>query len=806
MMKKILTLMLMAAVFAAAAANDNLINNGIFNAEQSDFPDQWTPVAKAGVEYSYDRTGGPGGKPAITMKGRGTMLVRQNRLFLIAGEKYRLSGYFKTKNLKFSRAGVAIINRGWKDEQGIAVLPENSDWQYHEIVLDAIDSDDGIYGVIIQIRNGSGELQAADLKLEALTEAGRKGRAILLEKLGVRKLVPLGILQRIPTEQPNLAFEWAGVLGKDYAQVECVFNVPGKAEMRLPLDDGRVRVDLSGLAAGEHVLLASIHEKGGQEIYREEYKIKLVESFKPGEGFRQLNNLVAELLNRKVSGKQELEFVHPRDGWVFVKVAGAPVKVAERTVADEGFMYLPAGRHALSATGAGTVTIRSVPEMLNYPPCRNSYVNVNGNGVFDWEFMKKYVLQALTTHNGGSLPGDALTESHERGLRWLPNFSKKDMKTLPERLAASPGLTGKQYDGVALDEFFFYSPKELYELSEVLRNYLDSKRLIYTWIVGKPSLKGLDTDFISTALNVSQGHGRLLYEAYAHPQPDEVSAAAYLEGFLNDAVRKYNEFFPGAVRGMGMIFGNFTQLPVISLDYLPEVDYKYYLDMQLNVIANSPDFKGLECTGFWGSYYADEEMYRWSFRLLRHYAVEGKKEMLSPEYGFKYNPGSLRNGDFTEGLKYWTYTGQVSTDAKAGYGKVSQGRWQGGNDTFCTMTRGETPNTVSQTAQGLTPGKLYSLHFAVAGYDDVMQMKSNPRRLPIEVELDQADIIPEKCYVYIDNRAKDQKKGDYARINLHRIVFRAKSESCRIEFHDRAASAGEKQVVNYIALRPYFAE
>lgn len=804
-MKKILTLILMAAALVTVSATENLINNGIFNAEQSDFPDQWNATARGEVACSYDRTGGPGGKPVITLKGKGSAQVRQKRLFLIAGEKYRLSGYFKTKNLKATRAGISIINKGWKDEQGISTLPENSDWQRHEIVFDAIDSDDGGYGMVIQVRNGNGELQVADVKLEALTEAGRKGRAILLEKLGVRKLVPMGILQRIPAEQPYLEFEWAGALGKDFAQVECVFNVPGKAEMRLPLNDGRVRIDLSELALGEHVLTVGIKEKSGKEIYREQYKIKLVESFKPGKEFRQLNNLVAELLNRKVSEKQDLRFVHSRDGWVFVKVSGAAVKVGKRTVTDEGFMYLPAGNHTVSATGAGTIIVRSVSEMLNYPPCKDSYVNVNGNGVYDWEFMKKHVLQALTTHNGGKLPEDAAIESRERGLRRLPNFSKKDMKTLPERLASSPGLNGKEYDGTAVDEFFFHGPKELHELGEVLRNYFDSDRLIYTWIVGKPSLKGLDSDFISTALNVSRGHGRLLYEAYGHPQRDEAAAATYLEGFMNDTARKLNEFFPEAVRGMGMIFGNFVQMPIISLDYLPEVDYKYFLDMQLNIIANSPDFKGLECTGFWGSYYADEEMYRWSFRLLRHYAVEGKKEMLSSEYGFKYNPGFLRNCDFTEGLKYWDCAGQIDMDSKTGYG-ASQGRWQGGNDTFCVMTRGDNPNAISQAAQGLTPGKLYSLHFAVADYADIMRMKGNPRRLPVEVELSNVEIIPEKSYMYIDDRPKNAKKGDYARINLHSIVFRAKSEQCRIEFNDRAANPGEKSAVNYIALRPYFAE
>jgi hypothetical protein len=76
--------------------------------------------------------------------------------------------------------------------------------------------------------------------------------------------------------------------------------------------------------------------------------------------------------------------------------------------------------------------------------------------------------------------------------------------------------------------------------------------------------------------------------------------------------------------------------------------------MQVNLIANSPDFKDLAMTGYWGTYYGDEELARWSFKLMRHYAVEGNRDLLSTRYGFKYNPGFLANGDFASGLEGWT--------------------------------------------------------------------------------------------------------------------------------------------------------
>ena len=177
---------------------------------------------------------------------------------------------------------------------------------------------------------------------------------------------------------------------------------------------------------------------------------------------------------------------------------------------------------------------------------------------------------------------------------------------------------------------------------------------------------------------------------------------------IGETMRRFNAFFPNAAAGTGIIFGNFNQIPIISLEHDPAVDFKYFLDMQVNLIANSPDFAGLATTGYWGTYYGDEELVRWSFLLMRHYAVEGHKDMLSARYGFKYNPGFLANGDFADGLKGWTASpaadGSIRTDTIAGYGKNSQGRWGGGNagDTVCVLTRqAGQPNRISQTAQGL---------------------------------------------------------------------------------------------------------
>ncbi len=317
---------------------------------------------------------------------------------------------------------------------------------------------------------------------------------------------------------------------------------------------------------------------------------------------------------------------------------------------------------------------------------------------------------------------------------------------------------------------------------------------------------------MSTCLNASRGRGRLLFEAYCHPQENEEAAAAYLDSMIGETMRRFNAFFPNAAAGTGIIFGNLNQIPIISLEHDPAVDFKVFLDMQVNLIANSPDFKDLATTGYWGTYYGDEELVRWSFKLMRHYAVEGHKEMLSDRYGFKYHPGFLVNGDFADGLSGWTASpateGSVRTEIVAGYGKNSQGRWGAGTagDTVCVMSRSaDKPNRISQVAENLEVGRAYCLQFVTADLKDVVGKKYNPRRYGIDVELDGVEILGDKSFVHIDRRNSGRYKdnNNVAKINLHRIVFRAKSPTQVVAFDDAQAVPGEELIVNFIQLKPY---
>lgn len=84
---------LSSALPLAAAAGENLLINGGFDAEQVDFPEFWSPSSTKDV--GYNRAGGPEGKKAsVVLKSDGpspsNVSLRQQGMTLVAGETYKL--------------------------------------------------------------------------------------------------------------------------------------------------------------------------------------------------------------------------------------------------------------------------------------------------------------------------------------------------------------------------------------------------------------------------------------------------------------------------------------------------------------------------------------------------------------------------------------------------------------------------------------------------------------------------------------------------------------------------------------------
>lgn len=829
-----------ALVATQRSAAENLLIDGSFDAEQADFPEFWS--ASSARDVVYDRHGGPGGQTASigllgTEAGSKTVSVRQHDLTLVPGEPYKISAYVRTRGFQSRSAGLIVHNAGWLTASGLTNLPADSEWTYLEKTLTLFPSENNRYGVAMYAVEPRGEVHFAELRLEALSPRGREGSRSHWSAVIAPRLVPCApLLHQIPRATPQLAFKFFGSLPEPREAYECVVAIGGHARppQTLPLVAGELVVPLAGLACGDYVLETVLqHRETRARVLRATYPIRIVDLPAIDRSrIRPLNNLVSELLDaplRQSPEPQTFSFVNPRDGWVFVALVpqgpapelavrigdGDPV-ITAATERGEAFRELPRGEHRITVSGSTTAArllVRSIPEIFNYPPCANSQVAENGR--YDWDFMKRHVLPAVTTLNGGQLPGDALPEAKARGLKWLANFNVDpvdDPDSLRERMERHPGMTQPQYDGLTSDELFFDRATIANYTAALwqLRNPQD--RLVYTWIVGQPSRPSLHTDFLSACLNVSRSRGRLLFEAYCHPQADEASAADYLDDKIGETMRRFNAYLPHAAAGTGIIFGNFNQIPIISLEHNPAVDFKYFLDMQVNLIANSPDFADLATTGYWGTYYGDEELARWSFLLMRHYAVEGRRDMLSARYGFQYNPGLLANGDFADGLQGWDVAPAVADAIRPatidGYGQHSQGRWGAGRagDTVCVLTRqAERPNRLCQTASGLKVGQAYCLQFVTADLQDVTDQRYNPRRYGIDAELDGAEILADRSFVHIDRRQThgSHDAGRVGKINLQRLVFRARAATQTITFHDERARPGEALLLNFVQLKPY---
>ncbi len=789
-MKKLLVLFLLLS--AALGNAENLLMNGAMDSEQSDFPPFWyTETSKT---TRYERNGGPGGKGAVVLSGEHANL-RQQGMVLVSGEKYKLSGRFMTKNFKAGSFMFVVHSFAWQKDCGLRSLPENTDgWVMFETEVTMVPSN-SIYGVAVHMAKASGEVRVTDIMLEPISE-----KAITDSKnpmaIPTRQIIPISpLLNKIPVENSKLTLS-IGKLPKP--NTAYIARYAGKT---VPVDEkGYFIIVLEGLAKGDHSLQVELLERDSSNVVASEtFAVTIVETPKIDAGnHRVLNNLVTELHRGKIESGGKITFDNPRDGWVFFRAAaGTELTLNGQTVLNtpEMFQLLPMGRHTVSAKNGGEVIIRAVPEILSYP-------SLAGNG---WDLARKYVLgnANILNRGGEKVTPEQLKTAKATGAVFVPNSNPfhgdKSVESIRKTIENNFGMTDPEMAGVAVDETFFTSPLDLANYVKALGelNNPDNKP-VYTWIVGKPSTI-LHTDFMSMALNAAKGRGRLLYEAYCLVYPTAAAERDYLEDMLVGSMRQFKRFYAESTGRTDVVLGIFSRPAYITLNSRPNVDFKAALDIQFHTLTNHPELKGLGGVGYWGFNYADEEITRWAFTLIRHYAIEGNKELLAPKYGFKYNPGFLQDGDFTEQLKHWETKGAVSAGKYSGLNGKIQKRWGGEGDNFCVLKKeaGQTAE-VSQTVRGLTPGQVYSLTYLTADLNEVRKNLITSRKYGIGVTLDGAEIIP-GAKVLIEG-------GKAPRINVGKLRFKATAPEARLTFNNAAAADGEELIVNFVQLTPYFSE
>ena len=822
---------------AVIEPDENIVLNGAFEADQASSPPFWN-VGKPEKVF-WKPSGGPDGKPYMSIssdeRDSAETTIRQYGLRLVEGGKYRISAYVRTKALSVGYSGVSVVNHGWYKGASAGKLPPDTagKWVKLEHDFTCFASKDGTYSVVAFLTKFKGTFDVADIRLVALDEAALKKteRSPLFTLQSKPRLIPFNpILGRIPLSDPTVEFRFFGNLpkGTSESDFEAVLEVEGASvASRAPLVvKGGTRLAIPGaVSPTQGVFAVAIERKSsGERVFAERHRYALRDVPQGLKKGRRLNNLTSELVRAKHVGAEPARFPFDvfRDSWLFiaspygsmVRLDGREV-VSPNTPRGETFRLVAAGRHEIAVSGpAGDVVVRMIADIFNYCPGANSFVKENGP--YNWAFQERYVLPAVTTQNGGSVPKDQLPGFHARGYRWLANLGTVGVSAeeLVKRLNGAAGMNKDGYSGVTCDEQFLHNPSSIVEYTSGLKTYDLSAlptRAIFTWIVGKPFNQVVDEDFFAASVNACLGEGKVLFEAYCRTKETEEEARRYLDNYVKDTLVRYCKTYPLAIGSTCIAFGNFNQLPILSLAHHPEVDFKYYLDLQVNLAANDPAFDGLGSIGYWGSYYADEELHRWSFALMRHYVVEGRRDMLSAKHGFTYRPDHILNGDFRGSLEPWTTNGAVRADSFAGFAKASQNRW-GGNggvgDTFAVLSRGKDSfATLSQKAKGLVPGRKYRLRYSAFDVKDVKAKRMAPRKFAISASAGAgAEVDGALTWTHVDKRVKGRyaANNNCARVNFSQIVFTATATETEISFSNEQAKEGEELGLNYVSLLPYY--
>ena len=822
---------------AAVKPGENILVNGRFEADQTDLPLNW--VVKTGTkEPEWMPSGGPGGRPAMRFASKGepfTADYRQNGLNLTTNGTYRLSFLARTENFSCEKAGVVIINDGWSKSDGIREFPANSGWTRYEATLKGLPSRDRMCQCALFAVKSTGTLDIADARLEAIDEIALRDTkpSILMSAVLLPRIVPwTPRLFAINRSEPRMKFRYFGSVLEEKDKYEATLTLNGRT-VRRPLAE---YVEWTLPEPGKEGLIdmAIIDKAGGSNVCARTFAYGTVV---PAKGasmakHRRLNNLVTEVLAANLPSSvrepKKFEFSTARDGWVFVKVSATALDDFEvrldgqrvmdaRTDAFETFRRIPSGDHSLDIrrAGKGKVVVRQVVKMDYYSP--NRYNHVDTNPKYDWEFLRKHVFRVSTSMHGTP---DAIKPYENRewrgmGREWYSCFHTvgvNDPDEIVRKICTDSGMVDPWYDGTNMDEQSFGRPEHLQAVTDALWKYQrlhpENGRILQSCTIGKPCNMAVDQDYFAACVNASRGRGLIRAEVYYRGKETEEEALNYIKDYGNDIFGKYRQWYPLSISAGEIIFGIYTQTPVVNLNHYPSTDYKYFLEMQYHDIATNPVYDGLAGISLFAGQYADEEVLRWTMRLIRHYAIEGGTEMLSPKFGLSFTPGHIRNNDFRKSLDGWIAHGDVSHDSIVKFGQYALRLYdaRGGiGDDFARFRRGAAPNSLSQKAKGFVPGRLYSLQFVTFDVKGAKEKKPLDRKVALKATLGAgAEIRKDLSWTWVDRRkAGGRGYHEQGVVNLTRIVFRATAPELSLTFDDADASQGEELGVTYISLNPY---
>ena len=589
----------------------------------------------------------------------------------------------------------------------------------------------------------------------------------------------------------------------------------------------------------------------------------------PSVGQKRLNNFVSELLavSSISQSTQSLTFAHSTDGWIFLSATSKGtgtvrivldqetrrdiVIVHDGAGGSEAMRYVSRGAHTIQVECEGNISVerfgvKAIPELihcgLGFNPEIKSY------GVYDMDFLKADILPNVTTlivPNNINLSRTVIDDWHGQGKKFVAEVGiDSQSKTAENHFKFWSSFYDKApfLDGIIVNEFIVKRPvSEWAELTPERRARMERERqqyevygealerlrgdvrfkskMLYAYVGGsgkKLNQEIVGTNFIRTIVNCGY---RVALERYLHEMSSEQGAQSALETFI-DGIADWEAKEPGVKKQTVIAFGLFS-MPPGGINKQPNVDYHVWMDQQMNLAANHPVLAGIAGLEWWTSTLADEETVRFVGKLYRHYAIEGKTNMLTTDPLFLPH---IRNADFERGTNHWTLRpaeeGSIAAKSFPRYGRI-EGRYMGLGrpadpehigDTFLWMKRSERgPNTFSQDIRDLEPGRLYSMKMFSCDYNDLINPK--PRKLEEAIKfigsvvLEGVEVDTRRSFAEMYSSNPEPKIPVW--ITYHWKVFRAKGTTARLivsdwpDAREPGARFGQEQVFNFLEIQPY---
>ena len=780
--------------------------------------------------------------------------IRCGDLPLVPGEKYRFGAYVRTNGGIARDSRLILYNNKWSKEVSAGNIPVNTNgqWKKLETTVTLPPSSNSRYSFMFYLPAG-GNIEVCKPFLEGVSP-----RAIAetfpaksyLEKM--RRIYPVTpLLTEIEAGKPQVTFSFACPLDGTMADYFCRLRVAGSdgkwgkwLRFEIP-EDRQIKTAFPAMTPGKGELQIEVVRKNDNKvILANRYDVVFLAPLPPFKEVRK-NNLVTELIYTSLmNGKYR--FVNPRNGWVYIgfrnggkKVTASmngKVIVRHREGSDllETMRYLPRGEHEFTVAGAGVsngkVIVRTVPEILLFPLFVSQKYDKNAFA-HDRNFYRKYLWPNINNNllTFGWNPKtdwerELGKELDDRGIRRMGSNGFGALQWLDQdlmRANMAGNWTTISTVGRAVDETDAKASAQLlHTYAEVCWDYYHWNKFVYLWLANTTNYLNyppVHAQLISGASHIGDGKGKLLMETYVETTPDLKSLQNYYK-LVSRHFENAKKSTPDAPERMMLIMSGLITNGAWNCNAYPQSDIKYAWDYFFHLVATTPEAKGLYGIGCYNIRYTDEENARWLALLLRHYAIEGNTEMLSPKYGIVYNTGAVVNGDFKEGLKGWeaipAEEGSIKPRTVGGYGFVQlkrRGIGHGNGNTVVQLTRSaKAPNKLKQTLKNLTPGKLYSFFYVSSDADQLQKGIKGKSEFALEAELEGAEIIPELSYEF--RNPPEYLKFKRFEVVTRKIVFRAKAPEVKVTIRDwkdektPGAPIGGKRLVNFIGVSVYYAE